>query len=114
MRVYSGTYNGTVWRAYSCVPPTQVICELYEDHRDGREYQRWQGYLETYWATAGLYRLGLILGACILELDDGSRGLIYTTYWRGGYAGARWAQFLGPGPTGFQKGRLAGQIDRHS
>ena len=100
MRVFSGTYNGRVWRPYT-LPPVRVFCELYEDPREGKEYQRWQGYLETEWRTGGLWCLTLTLGAHILELDDGSKGLIYATYWRGGFGRARWAQFLGPGPTAF-------------
>ncbi len=109
MRVFRGIYRGSVCRPYSSLPPVRIFCELYEDPRDGKEYQHWQGYLEVYRKASGLWSLNL--GAYILELEDGTKGLVYTTNWRAGFGRPRWAQFLGPGPTAFEKGWWDGQLD---
>jgi len=105
-RVFNGIHNGRLYRPYSSAAAAWVVCELYEDSRELKEYQRWQGVLEARWGGPGGPCPFLTLGAYILELDDGSKGLIYTTGWRGGYANPRWTRFLGPGPTAFEGGWL--------
>lgn len=102
--VFDGIDNGTVCRPHSGLAAARVVCELYEDPREIREYQRWQGYLEARWEGGDGPCFMLTLGAYILVLEDGSKGLIHTTRWRGGYFGPRTTQFVSPGPTAFESG----------
>lgn len=106
MRVFGGIHNGRVYRPYSGGVAASVVCELYEDLGDLYEYQRWQGSLEARSGHWDGQRLFLTSGAYVLELDDGTKGLIYTTGWRGGYLTPRRTQFVGPGPAALEKGWL--------
>jgi hypothetical protein len=49
-------------------------------------------------------RLFMTGGAYVLELDDGTKGLAHTAGWPVGYLAPRRTQFVGPGPTAFERG----------
>jgi hypothetical protein len=102
--------EGTLYKRGCPTPLSHVLCQLHEDQGKDHDYRCWQGTLEAIWKPWDLWHLTLKFGAYILELSDGRRGLIFTGKWRGGYASPRTAQFVGPGPTAFEREWLYGPM----